>query len=73
MCKILKSSILNKFDKNRILTLKWVFIVLVVWCMCFLGAGNVPLVCEGDWSAYEVCDIVGDHVVLVSCRTALCN
>jgi hypothetical protein len=24
------------------------------------GIWNVRLVCEGDWLAYEVCDIVGD-------------
>jgi hypothetical protein len=26
----------------------------------FLGAQNVIFVCNGDWSAYEVRDIVGD-------------
>jgi hypothetical protein len=37
----------------------------------FLGALNVLLVCESDWSEYGVSNIVGDHVVfciLQSCR-----
>jgi hypothetical protein len=47
--------------------------VLVVVCCMFLDAANVPIVCEGDWPAYEARDIVGNYVVIVSYRTAVRN